>query len=93
VAVACLHDAVEDSRCTIDEISKELDGNPEIIDGVLTLTKKDHECYEDFISRIKSHRDGRWVRIKIADILANLSDSPTDRQIRKYAMALLVLLR
>jgi hypothetical protein len=31
------------------------------------------------------------VHVKIADILHNLSDSPTPKQIRKYAAALLWL--
>ena len=49
------------------------------------------ETYEQFIERVRAHRGGRWAPVKVADILANLSDSPTPAQIRKYAKALLVL--
>ncbi len=92
-AVARLHDALEadaTNRLTVEDL-RDNSVPEEVIDGVLTLTRCADETYEEFILRIKNHRDGRWVKVKIADILANLSDDPTWSQIRKYAKALLVL--
>lgn len=99
MSVATLHDIAEDSSYTYSDIRAALLADhpdkkeeiEEIIDGVATLTKWPTESYSAFINRIYNHRNGRWVHIKIADILANLSDSPTPKQIRKYAAALMIL--
>lgn len=90
LAVAAAHDLAEDANITVADLR--LAGlSSEVIDGVLTLTKGDDEAYDRFILRIKTYRSGRWVRVKVCDILANLSDAPTLNQIRKYAAALLIL--
>lgn len=93
-AVAALHDVLEDRRMTIAQLDRTLSGMTGmlVVDGVITLSRKRSETYERFILRVKNHRSGRWVSVKVADILANLSDSPTPAQIRKYAAALLVLI-
>ncbi len=94
-AVAADHDLIEDKRLTLDELKdllKGYEGADEVIDGVITLTRRADESYEKFIWRIATYKQGRWVRVKVADILANLSDSPTDSQITKYVQALLVLI-
>lgn len=91
-AVAAMHDLGEDAAwITYEEMAKE-GIPPEVISGVRALTKLPGEDYPSFIARIKATDGGRWVPIKVADILANLSDSPTDKQILKYAKALVVLM-
>jgi len=88
-AVAIMHDLVEDHPEYWGEIR---DGfPPEVVNGVYALTKGPGETYPAFIERVRDTDNGRWAAIKVADILANLSDDPTPRQIRKYAAALLVL--
>ncbi len=94
-AVGYLHDALEDKRATLDELREAFRSYPEgeeVVQGIVTLTRLDGEAYGAFIDRIRASYGGRWRRAKIADILANLSDSPTDAQILKYARALQVLL-
>jgi len=54
------------------------------------LTKNDGLEYEQYLRRIKS--DPVAKRVKIADMLANLGDRPSERQIVKYAKGLLILL-
>lgn len=99
MAIAALHDVIEDTPYTFSDIRAVLLADhpdkkeeiEEIINGVATLTKWPTESYSAFINRIYNHCHGRWVHIKIADILANLSENPTPKQIRKYAAALMIL--
>lgn len=89
-AIAWLHDVLEDTGETPDSLLKK--GVPqEIIDDLVVLTKKECEKYEDYISRIRSY-GGNAIAIKVADICANMADSPTKYQMKKYSRALLVLL-
>ena len=88
-AVAALHDVGEDHPQYWREIGDTFAGD--VARGVVVLTKGPGETYPAFIERVRDTDNGRWAEIKVADILANLSDDPTPRQIRKYAAALLVL--
>lgn len=62
--VAVLHDTIEDTFVT-PEYLEEQDFPRDIIDGVLSVTHKDGESYDDFIKRgcikpcWKSSEDGR----------------------------------
>lgn len=88
-AVAWLHDVLEDTDVTADELRRR--GMPEeVIAGVETMTKKGDLDYERYLAGIKASPLAK--KVKIADMLANLGDSPTERQIVKYAKGLLVLL-
>lgn len=87
-AVAWLHDTLEDTTVTSDDLRSE-GFSEEVITAVELLTKKEGEFYSNYIARIKSN--GLARKVKIADMLANLSDRPTNKQIRKYAAALLEL--
>ena len=89
---AVLHDVVEDSDVTIDQLSRQ-GFNEEIIDALERLTKKNGESYGNFIDRITSCSLAR--KIKIADIEDNLNItrltklSQTDlERIEKYHNAL-----
>ena len=90
-AVAWLHDSVEDGHTTLEESRTKYGFPEEVVAGVDTLTRRKDESYGAFIERIKTSHSGRFVPVKVSDILANLSDDPTPRQIRRYAAALLVL--
>lgn len=95
-SVAYLHDILEDTDCTEDDIWYELLKNKEnspnnirlVIQHVNALTKQDEQDYEDYILTL--YEDEKIV--KIADILSNLSDSPTKNQVKKYSKALTLLL-
>jgi (p)ppGpp synthase/HD superfamily hydrolase len=85
-AVAWLHDVLEDSSFTLKDLL-ERGISPEVVDTVCILTHDRAVKYEDYIAIIARHPIAR--KVKIADILSNLNDKPTDKQIEKYARALL----
>ena len=87
-AMAWLHDAIEDTSATASYI---LDFGvcKLVVDGVVSLTHLKGESYYEYIFRQRV--DQRMVDVKTADMLSNLADTPTDRQIIKYAKGLLWL--
>lgn len=60
-----------------------------MIEAVRLLTKRSGLSYEDYLRGVRGNALAR--KVKIQDMLDNLSDSPTDRQIVKYAHGLLML--
>lgn len=67
--VALLHDTIEDCGVTPDELLGE--GFPQdIVDGVLSVTKREGEGYEDFVARAGRNPLGRVV--KLHDLEDNL---------------------
>lgn len=89
LAVAWLHDVLEDTNETAESLrAKDI---PEaVIHIVQILTKTESMSYEQYLKYIKQNEIAR--KVKIADMLHNLSDSPTNKQIVKYAKGLLFLL-
>ena len=88
-SVAWLHDVLEDTSVTREELRDH--GIPEnVVAAVEALTKQAGSTYEENLQRVASNKLARSV--KIADMLSNLADSPTENQIRKYAHGLLMLL-
>jgi (p)ppGpp synthase/HD superfamily hydrolase len=86
LAVAWLHDVLEDCHdWTAERLLGE--GIPSrLIEAVRAITKGKGEEFEDYIGRVKS--DPIASKVKMADMLCNLSDSPSQKQILKYAMGL-----
>lgn len=67
--VALLHDTIEDTDVTPEYLLAE--GFPQaIIDGVLSVTKREGEEYEEFVARAKQNPIGRTV--KLHDLEDNL---------------------
>lgn len=67
--VALLHDTIEDTDVTAAELLEK--GFPQyIVDGVLSVTKRDGEDYDSFVARAKSNPLGRAVKLR--DIEDNL---------------------
>lgn len=67
--VALLHDTIEDTEVTADYLREQ--GFPEeIISGVLSVTKREGESYDDFVCRAAENFLGREV--KIADLEDNM---------------------
>lgn len=94
-AIAYLHDVVEDTDVTIEDVRDRFGYDvSEIVDK---LTWRKDESYNDYIKRISSSHRARVV--KIADLVDNmnltrlpmLSMKDAERQ-RKYACALCVLM-
>jgi (p)ppGpp synthase/HD superfamily hydrolase len=88
VSTAWLHDVIEDTEETWKTLT-DAGMPPEVVAAVETLTKTRGVPYREYLSSVKQNPIAR--KVKVADMLANLSDSPTERQIVKYVKGLLFL--
>jgi len=93
--VAVLHDVVEDTHVTIEQLRAE-GFSQTVLDAVDAVTKRDGEGYEEFVARAAHHPVGRAV--KLADLLDNsdLSRLPNPTQkdmarLEKYRKAIAFL--
>lgn len=93
---ALLHDVVEDTDCTLDDLRAL--GTPEpVVDMIDALTRRPDEPHDDYLARVLANPDA--VLVKRADLasnsdpvrLAKLPADLRDRLERKYAHALDVL--
>lgn len=88
--VAWLHDVIEDSAQTAETLMAA--GIPaHLVEAVVLLTKSGDISYEDYLEKVAANPLA--AKVKIADMLSNLADTPTPKQIRKYAQGLLRLAR
>lgn len=62
----------------------------QVVDAVVRLTKTSGHSYDFYLEGVRENEIAR--KVKVADMLHNLSDSPTKNQILKYARGLLALL-
>ena len=93
--VALLHDVVEDTNVTLEELSKIFDSN--IIEALKLLTHIDDEPYLEYVARIKENKLAKAV--KIADLTHNMDlsrfENPTkwdyERIENKYKPAMELL--
>lgn len=98
VAVALLHDAVEDSDLTLEDLRKH-GFNERVVSGVDAVTKREGEEYTEAVKRAVKHPIGRLV--KLSDNIDNTSPSQLApfneerrlRAVRKYTPARQELLR
>lgn len=69
--VGVLHDIIEDTNCTFEQLEQE--GFPKhIIDAIMCLTKtSENEPYGDFIERVKANPLA--VQVKINDLADNMN--------------------
>lgn len=87
-AVGWLHDVLEDTKETAASLRAR--GVPsKVVACVTKLTKRNGVDYDAYLAEIRADPLAR--KVKIADMLSNLADMPTDRQIVKYARGLLAL--
>ena len=92
LTVAYLHDTVEDSDATVEEIESLF--GVDIADAVDAMTHRDEESYQDYVKRALANDLARVV--KYHDILFNLNQTLTDgddsnrgrRRVDKYMKAL-----
>jgi len=88
--VAWLHDVLEDTEETTQSLEEV--GIPiHLITAVDLLTKTREVKYDNYLDRIAACPLAK--KVKIADMLSNLSDNPTKKQILKYSKGLQRLLR
>ncbi len=90
--VAVLHDVIEDSKYTFDDLEKE-GFDEKIISALQALTKKNGEDYDNFIMRVMQNKLATIV--KIADLKDNSNlnriPNPTEKdleRVEKYIKAL-----
>jgi (p)ppGpp synthase/HD superfamily hydrolase len=88
VCVALLHDVLEDTKVTAHDLL-EAGIDEDIVTAVQILTKHPSRSYDEYLKIVKMNNLAR--NVKIADMLSNLADSPTIKQIRKYSQGLLFL--
>ena len=89
--VALLHDIVEDTKYTLDDIAAKGFGR-EIVDAVALLTHKDGVPYLDYVAKLKDNPIARAV--KLADLAHNSDlsrlgkiDAKTKKRLKKYKEA------
>ena len=82
-----MHDLIEDTNTTWQEIAKNFTGR--IADIVVILSKKDGENYLDFITRIKL--DYTATKVKLADLKDNMRDLNEGSLKDKYRLAQCIL--
>ena len=86
--IAWLHDVLEDTDIeVIDLFSKGISGNN--IEVIQVLTKRREQRFEDYIDSVSKNDMAR--KVKIADLIANISDNPSNKQIVKFSKALIRL--
>ncbi len=81
--VALLHDVVEDSNMTLDDLSKYFDSM--VIEALRVLTKKNDDNYEEYIKRVKTNEIA--TRVKLKDLEHNMDltrlDEVTEDDIKR----------
>ena len=78
--VAVLHDVVEDSDWSLDDLKKE-GFNGEVIKAVSLLTREEKDTYDEFVQKAASNPISKAV--KIADITDNLDLSRIPKMTEK----------
>jgi len=77
VKVAFLHDVVEDTRYTLDQIAR-MGYSPEVVDAVRLLTKNKALTYKDNIKSIIDSGNKLAIMVKYADNYANYTGDKSD---------------
>lgn len=97
-SVALLHDVVEDTYVTLQDIEDSISPNISYIVNI--LTHKENETYFEYISRIKNSANPIAIKVKVADLKHNMDlsriNNPTEKdlsRIKRYEKALNILER
>ena len=98
--VALLHDTIEDTESvgnlSVKELKSMIDasiGDPSeseaIIGAVTALTHDKNQPYSEYVEGLASNPLA--LKVKISDMMHNLSDAPSERQKKKYEDAIIAL--
>lgn len=71
--VAYLHDVLEDTDCTADDLLNKYGIEPELVDAIIAITKIKGESYNDYLKRVGENDISR--RVKLKDILHNSDET------------------
>ena len=82
---AVLHDVIEDSDTTLDDLRR-LGLPEEVIEAVSLLTHDEADSYEDYVRKLKPNAVAR--KIKLADLAHNMAIRRMDRVTEKDAARL-----
>jgi len=91
LTVAWLHDVLEDCPDWTEERLLGEGIPSRLIAAVKAITKTEGEEFEAYIGRVKANPLAS--KVKVADMLCNLSDTPSQKQTLKYTRGLLELNR
>jgi (p)ppGpp synthase/HD superfamily hydrolase len=95
--VAVLHDVVEDTEWTLEELDKTIGFSKIVIDALELLTHTKELSYAEYIDRIKNSNNEYARLVKLADLYHNSSlpraSILNKNQLKKYADAYALLLR
>ncbi len=84
IIVALLHDVVEDTDTTIDDL-KEAGFNDNVLNALATITKSDDESYDEYVQRVKKNPIA--TKVKLADLKHNSDLSriknPTEKDYKR----------
>lgn len=96
MAIAVLHDVVEDTGATYEELRR-IGMTVRVIEGVKCLTKVPGETYKEYIERVCLNHDA--IRVKKADVRHNMDirrlkgvTEKDFKRIEKYAKTYQILL-
>lgn len=89
IQVAWLHGVIEETEETGQSLINQ-GVDERVVEAVMVLTKRTVLFYSDYLAKVAGNRLA--LTVKIADMLSNLADDPTDRQIVKYSKGLIYLL-
>lgn len=102
IAIAWLHDSVEDGKISFQQIREALAGEAEVervIAGVDGMTKRPGESNEDYYWRCKANADSCFVKLR-GDIVHNFGrnhqipdDNTRLRMAKKYSLGVDILSR
>jgi (p)ppGpp synthase/HD superfamily hydrolase len=88
--VGVLHDVVEDSDVTLEDVRREF--SDEVADAVDSVTRRESETYFEFVERAMKHPVGR--KVKLADLKDHLrpghEDHIPESLIKRYKKALVM---
>lgn len=94
--VALLHDVVEDTDITLDELSKEFP--KEVTDSIAMMTHDDNVPYLDYVAKIMQNPIA--AKVKLADLKHNSDLSRLDvvddnvlKRVEKYKKAIEILIK
>lgn len=97
VIVALLHDVVEDTNWTLDELADE-GFSDEVIEALKLLTHNGNMDYFDYIQQIKQSSNSYAKQVKLADLRHNsnpsrltMIDEKVLMNLEKYEMAISIL--
>ncbi len=88
--IAYLHDVLEDCSDWTGLRLMEAGVQLWVVNSVERLTKKPVDSYYGYLSGLLD--DHLAKRVKVADMLDNLTDAPTLKQVKKYKAGILYLL-